>query len=149
MRRLGALKPRNHEEARKKGRSKVRDALVVKFQYGTKQTLGMLDVIVTIQNGTKQTLSMLDANVTFQDGADLEQTDILLSRFLALVTCTGPHQHTEHPSTQLRIVFFVNPINRLLGIYQILKWLCLLGCAANTNFTLENDKASKLFHITS
>ena len=81
MRRLGALKPRNwQEEAKKQGKSQVRDVLVVKFQHGSKQTLGILDVIVTIQNGTKQTrtLGMLDANVTFQDGADLEPTDNLL-----------------------------------------------------------------------
>ena len=39
----------------------------------------MLDVIVTFQNGAKQTLGMLDAMVTFQDGADLEPTNNLFS----------------------------------------------------------------------
>ena len=40
-------------------------------------------------NGAKQTLGMLDTVVTFQDGADLEPTDNLLNRFLVLGTCTG------------------------------------------------------------
>jgi len=56
----------------------------------------MMDSIVTkayhylmFPNGAKQTLGMLDAVVTFQDGADLEPTDNLLHRFLVLGTCTG------------------------------------------------------------
>jgi len=41
------------------------------------------------------TLGILGAIVTFQDGADLETTDNLFSRFLALGTCTGhPGTHT-------------------------------------------------------
>lgn len=58
---LWGLKPRNHETTRKQGRSKVRDALV-----------SIMDTIVRFQHGTKQTLGMLNVIVTFQDGADLE-----------------------------------------------------------------------------
>ena len=56
----------------------------------------MMDSIVTktyyylmFPNDAKQTLGMLDAVVTFQDGADLEPADNLLHRFLVLGTCTG------------------------------------------------------------
>ena len=48
-----------------------------------KQTLGMLDAVVTFQDSAEQTLGMLDAVVTFQDGTGLvELTDNLFSRFV-------------------------------------------------------------------
>ena len=42
----------------------------------------MLDVMVTFHNDAKQTLGMLDAIVTLQDGADLEPTPFLDFSFL-------------------------------------------------------------------
>ena len=62
----------------------------------------MLDVIVTFSNGAKQTLGLLDAAVTFRDGADLELTDNIFPRFLALGTCTGRLQTHETPIDSIR-----------------------------------------------
>ena len=53
---------------------------------------------MTFPNGAKQTLGVVDAIVTFQDGADLKPTDNLFSRFLALVTCTGRPQTHKTPN---------------------------------------------------
>ena len=53
-------------------------------------------------NGAKQTLSMLDAMVTFQDGADL-----------VLEMHRSPTKHTKHPMNQLGSVSFVEAINAI------------------------------------
>ena len=59
---------------------------------GNENAMGMIDTIVTQHDVSKwrmATLGMLDAIVTFQDCEDLELTNKLFSRFLALETCTG------------------------------------------------------------
>ena len=55
----------------------------------------MLDVNVTFQNGAKQTLGMLDAIVTFQDGVDLEPTDNLFFSISRAWNMRGPPTNTQ------------------------------------------------------
>ena len=62
---------------------------------------------------THGALGMLDAILTFQTGADLEpNSDNLFSRFLRLEHAQATHEHTEHPTTQLGSVSFVDAVTR-------------------------------------
>ena len=55
------------------------------------------------QNSPKQTLDMLDAIVTFQDVADL--THSFLS-FLSLQRAQAAHEHTDYPTTRQESISF-------------------------------------------
>ena len=98
--------------------------LIDSFQNGTKQTLGMLDVIVTFQNGAEQ--NEVHAGCYFEVprwrrfGTD---TSCFLD-FSRLEHAQAAHENTEHQRTQLGSVSLVDAIKKILG-YEIMTWLSI------------------------
>ena len=69
------------------------------FQHGAKQTLGMLDIIVT-EIWNRPTTSFLD--------------------FTRMKNAQAAHEHTKHPSTQLGSVSFVDAIGHFRITFGLL-----------------------------